>query len=62
MHTLVSSHCSSYDNSKPIVECSLAGYKRGICVPRQQAIIGTLSSAIVQIVDWVTAPVVIVRT
>jgi hypothetical protein len=45
----------------PVVERSLEGYKRGFCVPRQQAIIGTLSSAIVQIVDWVTAPVVIVR-
>jgi hypothetical protein len=45
----------------PVLECSLEGYKRGFCVPRQQAIIGTLSSAIVQIVDWVTAPVVIVR-
>jgi hypothetical protein len=35
----------------PVVECSLEGYKKGVYVPRQQAIIGTLSSAIVQIVD-----------
>lgn len=47
--------------ANPIVECSLKEYKKGVYVPKQQAIIGTLSSAIVQIVDWVTAPDLIVR-
>jgi hypothetical protein len=37
---------------------SIMGFAR---ITRQQAIIGTFSSAIVQIVDWVTAPIVIVR-